>query len=161
MTRSELNQNIERINKGLKSLNPVKNSEKIQKLNEQLMSYKKRLRTLDYKKWSKEDHKVIKVGDFDSLYKKHMNEFLVETLDLKVKPKKKLITLTAEFNSSISRTIEVDNNFNPYDCDLNELWYSKGGSSLSKDELINGISNLEMNEVWLVRNDKNEEIFVK
>ena len=71
------------------------------------------------------------------------------------------IKLTADYQTTITREVEVPDDFNPRDCDLDELWYNKGGSALTRDELFSAMGNLEMNEVWLVRNNKDEDIFVK
>lgn len=61
------------------------------------------------------------------------------------------IKLTADFTTTVTREIEVPDDFNPKDCDLDELWYNKGGSALSRDELFHATGNLQMDEVWLVK----------
>ena len=71
------------------------------------------------------------------------------------------IRLTAQFTTSVTREIEVDDEFIPITCDVNDLWFNKGGSSLTSGELQEAYANLEFDEVWLVRNDKDEDLLVK
>lgn len=71
------------------------------------------------------------------------------------------IKITADFTTTVTREIEVDDNFNPNTCDLDGLWYEHGGGSLTRGELQDACANLQMDEVWLVRNAKDEEIYVK
>ena len=71
------------------------------------------------------------------------------------------IKLTADYKTTVTREVEVPDDFNPRDTDLDSLWYEKGSAALSRKELEDAMANLTMDEVWLVRNDKDEEIFVK
>ena len=71
------------------------------------------------------------------------------------------IKLTAQFTTSVTREIEVDDDFIPITCDINDLWFNKGGSSLTSEELQEAYANLEFDEVWLVRNSKDEDLLVK
>lgn len=75
--------------------------------------------------------------------------------------KMKTIKLTAEFTSSITREIEVEDDFNSNDCDLDDLWYQNGGYGATKKEISTLIGNSEMDEVWLVRDENDNEIYVK
>lgn len=72
-----------------------------------------------------------------------------------------LVKLTAQFTTSITREVEVENDFLPITCDIDDLWHEKGGSSLTRGEIEEAIGNLQFDEVWLVRNDKDEEILVR
>ena len=71
------------------------------------------------------------------------------------------IKLTAQFTTSVTREIEVDEDFSPITCDINDLWFNKGRSSITRGELQEAYANLEFDEVWLVRNSKDEDLLIK
>ena len=73
----------------------------------------------------------------------------------------KTIKLTADYKTTITREIQVEDDFNPRDCDLDDLWYSKGATALNRGELQHAMANLQMDEVWLVKDENDKEIFCK
>lgn len=74
----------------------------------------------------------------------------------------KKITMTADYTTTITREFLVDDDFNPDCINLNDMWYTENSNgALSNEEVDCAIQNLQMNEVWLVRNEKDEEIYVK
>ena len=73
----------------------------------------------------------------------------------------KTIKLTADYTTTITREITVDDNFDPHTIDLDNLWYEKGGYVLTLSERQESYANLLLDKVWLVRNDKDKEFFVR
>lgn len=69
------------------------------------------------------------------------------------------VKITAQYSTSVTREVEVDDDFNPMCSDLGDLWDKNGGGRLSREETEEANANLQFDDVWLVRNDKNEEMY--
>ena len=73
----------------------------------------------------------------------------------------KTIKVTADYTTSVTRYIRVDDDFNPATEDLDALFFSKDSSALSRSELEEAMGNLQYDEAWLVRDENDKEIYAK
>lgn len=156
MTRSQLNAKIAELS----------NKVQTDRVAQQLMCYKKRLRSLDKKKWNNNPNKKVYIWNNPNVEPLSTLEFIKSDPMLRQRFYRKKLTLTADFVSTLSRTIEVDYDFDPKNCDLDDAWYkytraASNENEFSDEELKNILKNLQMNEVWLVRDSKDNEVFVK
>lgn len=69
----------------------------------------------------------------------------------------KKIKLTADFTTTATKTFTVDDDFDPANTDLDDLWFSTE-PTVPMDQLT---CNLQYDEVWLVRDENDNDLYVK
>lgn len=125
------------------------------KINDQILGYKLRLRSIDLIKGkSKKRTGKIYVIDNPNIKPLKLSDFIKDNPDFaKNLNLKKKIKLTADYKTTISKEFEVDFNFNPENTNLDKIWLS---SKLSNADNLNAVANLQLDSVCLSGEDDNK-----
>lgn len=73
----------------------------------------------------------------------------------------KKIFVTADFTTTLTREVVVEDDFDPHNANPKSIFY-KGRTYgvLTKEEVDCAIANLQLDEVWLIKDEQGNDFFV-
>lgn len=73
----------------------------------------------------------------------------------------KKIFVTGNFTVTLTREIMVEDDFAPNEANLNSLYYKdRTYGDLTREEAAYAIANLQLDEVWRVKDEKGNNLFI-
>ena len=138
-----------------------------EKETERLLSLKKRIRKLDLAKWAKNPNRRIFTYNTPGVKPINTLEYIKENPELRSKLYTKRINVTADYKSTLTRTFDVDYDFDEKNFDLiNDLWYENdggkngGNKGFTDEDIISLTSNFQLDEIWLVTDNDGNQLAV-